>query len=90
MRFASIGGANFSRISDPKIDALIDEGYTEFDDAQRGQSFSQAEELGMAYWGILPIARVPDKGVHLATVHDFPAANFGLPLVTASNNTSKD
>lgn len=43
--FHTKGSRNFVKYSNPKVDALIEKGRTEFDQARRGQYYMEAEDL---------------------------------------------
>lgn len=49
---SQIGGLNFFRLSDPKLDRLLDRGLTETDPVQRKKAFAEIQKLVVeqAYW----------------------------------------
>lgn len=87
---ANIGASNFAQVNDPQIDTLLNQALGEVDDTKRGALFAQVQDLALAQYPVIPLARVYDKGVALSTVHDYPAAQFSLGLVNAENNAWKD
>ena len=49
------GGANRGRYSNPKLDALLEQGLATVDDARRERLFQQATEIAMADVGLVPL-----------------------------------
>ena len=52
---AGLGTTNRSRYSNPKMDALVKEASSTMDDAKRAQLLSQASNIAMDDYAMLPI-----------------------------------